>query len=124
MKKTINIIIMSVALFGVASCTPPKTLESGSQKTETTIKEQIQKGAFVVDVRTPEEYADGSVQGAVNIPLNEVQSRIKEFEGKPSVIVFCRSGNRSSQAIKILESNGITNVTNGINVATMEKEMK
>jgi phage shock protein E len=70
-------------------------------------------GAFLVDVRTPEEFAEGSVTGAVNVPVDEVASRIEEFKGKESIVVFCRSGNRSGKALEILTSNGITNVTNG-----------
>ncbi len=69
--------------------------------------------AFLVDVRTPEEFAEGSVRGAVNIPLSEVANKIADFKGKKQIVVFCRSGNRSSQAIQILEKNGITNVING-----------
>ena len=42
----------------------------------------------MVDVRTPEEFASGSVKRAINIPLNEVESRINEFKGKPAVVVF------------------------------------
>jgi rhodanese-related sulfurtransferase len=53
------------------------------------------------------------VNDAVNIPLNEIESRIKEFEDKDEIIVFCRSGNRSSQAQRILQQNGIQHVVNG-----------
>ena len=72
---------------------------------------------------TPQEFAEGSVKGAVNIPLDEVESRLNEFKGKPSVIVFCRTGNRSGQAKAILEYNGIKNVTNGINTKTVNEEL-
>lgn len=71
------------------------------------------KNIFFVDVRTPGEFSQGSVTGAVNIPLDQVQSRIAEFKGKEEIVVFCRSGNRSGQAKAILEQNGITNVING-----------
>jgi len=71
------------------------------------------KNIFFVDVRTPGEFSQGSVTGAVNIPLDQVQARIGEFKGKEEIVVFCRSGNRSSQAKTILEQNGITNVING-----------
>jgi phage shock protein E len=71
------------------------------------------KNIFFVDVRTSGEFAQGSVEGAVNIPLDQVQARIEEFKGKEEIVVFCRSGNRSSQAKAILEQNGITNVMNG-----------
>lgn len=69
--------------------------------------------SFLVDVRTPQEFAEGSAPGAINIPLNEVKSRLGEFKGKEQVVVFCRSGSRSGQAKSILQENGITNVVNG-----------
>lgn len=71
------------------------------------------KGAYLVDVRTPAEFAEGSVPGAVNIPLDQVASRLKEFRNKEKVVVFCRSGSRSARAKEILESHGIPNVVNG-----------
>ena len=126
MKKLISIVSLGmVLLFGV-QCSSPKTVENGATTEatqEVSIKEQVAKGAFLVDVRTPEEFAMGSVKGAVNIPLDEVESRVNEFKGKPYVIVFCRSGNRSGQAKSVLEANGITNVTNGINTENMNAEL-
>jgi rhodanese-related sulfurtransferase len=77
------------------------------------LKEAIKNGAFLVDVRTPSEFLDGSVKGAVNIPLDEVQRQLSKFKDKQNIVVFCRSGSRSSQAKSILESNGFHNVING-----------
>lgn len=77
------------------------------------LTEAIKNGAFLVDVRTPAEFSAGSVKGAVNIPLDKVTSQLSEFKGKKSIIVFCRSGNRSGQAKNILEQNGFQNVING-----------
>jgi|LakMenEpi03Aug12_release.lakeMendotaPanAssembly.Ray.scaffolds.fasta_scaffold08983_15 phage shock protein E len=71
------------------------------------------KTAFLVDVRTPEEFAEGSARGAVNIPVDDIETRIKEFDGKGNIVVFCRSGKRSSRAKSILEEHGIKSVTNG-----------
>lgn len=68
---------------------------------------------FLVDVRTPGEFAGGSLMGAVNIPLNTLQSNIKKFQNKTNVVVFCASGMRSAQAKSILTRSGITNVFNG-----------
>lgn len=73
----------------------------------------IQDGAFLVDVRTPQEFISGSVKGAVNIPLDTLPARLQAFKNKQNIIVFCRSGNRSGQAKSILEKNSFTNVTNG-----------
>ena len=77
------------------------------------LKSIIDKGAFLVDVREPDEFSGGSVKGAVNIPLGSISSQIAKFKNKDNIIVFCRSGNRSGQAKMILEQNGIKNVVNG-----------
>ena len=77
------------------------------------MEDLIKNGAFLVDVRTPDELSSGHVNHSVNIPLDVVANRIDEFKNKEHIIVFCRSGNRSGQAKIILEQNGITNVTNG-----------
>lgn len=75
--------------------------------------EAIRNGAFLVDVHTPAEFSAGSVKGAVNIPLDNVPGQLAKFKGRKSIIVFCRSGNRSHQAKSILEQNGFKNVING-----------
>ncbi len=74
----------------------------------------INKNATIVDVRSPGEFAGEHFDGAINIPLEEVASRINEFKemDKP-VIAYCRSGNRSGMAISILKQSGITDVING-----------
>ena len=69
--------------------------------------------AFLVDVREPYEFAEGSVKGAVNIPLSSIPASLDAFCGKKDIVVFCRSGNRSAQAAGILKANGIGNVVNG-----------
>jgi rhodanese-related sulfurtransferase len=77
------------------------------------LKSMVEEGAFLVDVRTPAEFAGEHVKGSVNIPLDKVVSELPAFKNKKSIIVFCRSGNRSGQAKSILEQHGITNVVNG-----------
>ncbi len=77
------------------------------------LKEAVKNGAFLVDVRTPAEFSAGSVKGAVNIPLDKVPSQLSKFKNQKTIVVFCRSGNRSTQAKSILEQNGFQNVING-----------
>jgi phage shock protein E len=72
----------------------------------------ITSNAFLVDVRTPAEFAEGNVAGSTNIPLDQVENSLSQFEGKENIVVFCRSGNRSGQAKLLLEQNGFENVTN------------
>ena len=88
-----------------------KQLFSGRQTID--LKNIIEQGAFLVDVRTPDEFAGGHVRGSVNIPLNTIQTQLPKFKNKKNIIVFCLSGGRSSQAKSILEQNGFTNVVNG-----------
>ncbi len=73
------------------------------------LKNIIDEGAFLVDVRSPGEFAEGHVKGSVNIPLDRVTMELAKFKDKKNIIVFCRSGNRSGQAKSILEQQGITN---------------
>lgn len=78
-------------------------------------EELIKNGALLLDVRTPQEFEEGHVEGSVNIPLGELEARLDELTDKKDepIVVFCRSGKRSESALSILESNGFTNVTNG-----------
>ena len=84
-----------------------------AKKDSNQLEKVIKERAFLVDVRTPQEFADGHVKGSVNIPLDQVQSQLSKFKSKENIVVFCRSGNRSSQAKSILEQNGFKNITNG-----------
>ncbi|HPH86407.1 MAG TPA: rhodanese-like domain-containing protein [Ferruginibacter sp.] len=77
------------------------------------LKSLVDDGAFLVDVRTPGEFAGGHVKGSVNIPLDMLPAQLDAFRNKKHIIVFCRSGSRSAQAKTFLEQQGIQDVTNG-----------
>jgi rhodanese-related sulfurtransferase len=77
------------------------------------LKDIISDGAFLVDVRTPAEFSESHISGSVNIPLNTISQRLELFRNKKHIIVFCRSGNRSTQAKMILEQNGFKQVFDG-----------
>ena len=63
---------------------------------------------FVLDVRTPEEYAAGHVPGAVNVPYDQVASHLAEIPKDKDVVLYCRSGRRTGLAAEVLEANGYT----------------
>lgn len=67
---------------------------------------------FLVDVRTPEEYELGSIPGAVNIPVDDLRSRISEIPKNRKVYVFCQVGIRGYIASRILVQNGYAEVYN------------
>ena len=87
------------------------------------VKEFTDKGAVIIDVRTPEEFQGGYIKGSKNIPLNTISSKINEIKklNKP-VIACCASGMRSAQATSILKSNGIE-VMNGGGWSSLEKKL-
>jgi phage shock protein E len=79
-----------------------------------TIKNWIERGALIVDVRTVEEFNAGNYKTSINIPLAGLEQNITRFgEKEKLIVVYCRSGNRSSQAKLILEKYGYKNVLNG-----------
>ena len=68
----------------------------------------LSKGAIIMDVRTPAEFKSGHIKGAINIPLDQVKSKVPDLQKMASpVITCCRSGNRSSVAKGILSAAGI-----------------
>jgi adenylyltransferase/sulfurtransferase len=67
---------------------------------------------FLLDVREPEEWEINRLSGATLIPQDELPDRLTELTGAREVVVYCRTGNRSSQATKLLLDLGFTNVKN------------
>lgn len=78
------------------------------------------KESLLLDVRTSEEFNEGSIENAINIPVDELESRIGEIKNDKPIVVFCRSGNRSARAKKILEEKGFENVINGGGVGDLQ----
>ncbi len=81
--------------------------------------------ATIVDVRSPGEYDCKHVAGAINIPLDEISSRLNEFKtlSKP-IVAYCKSGTRSGMAVSKLQQNGITEVVNGGGIDDMLQTTK
>ena len=72
------------------------------------------KEATIIDVRTSGEFMMGNVKGSINIPLDEVSSRVEEFKNiEGNVVLCCASGGRSGQATMFLQQNGLSNIYNG-----------
>jgi rhodanese-related sulfurtransferase len=78
------------------------------------VKEKLDAGEdiFILDVRQPEEYAEGYVPKAHLIPLGEIDVRLDEIPRDKPVIVVCRSGGRSVSASRKLDAHGFDNILN------------
>ena len=76
--------------------------------------QQIRAGALLVDVRSPEEFAAGHLEGALNIPHDVIAARLAEFgqDKTKQIVLYCRSGRRSGIARDALIANGFTAVVN------------
>ncbi|MFB5191225.1 rhodanese-like domain-containing protein [Alicyclobacillus fastidiosus] len=73
----------------------------------------LQEGtAVVIDVRTPEEYAEGHIPGVPLKPMQEVGEWIRELSPDESYVLVCRSGARSQRVAQFLKANGFEDVAN------------
>ncbi len=70
-------------------------------------------GALILDVRTPEEFRGGHIEGSLNISVQSLSTRLGELKKDRAVITCCASGARSAMAKGILKSEGFTEVHNG-----------
>lgn len=73
-------------------------------------KERMAQGVAVLDVRMPEEVQLAALAGAINIPMNELPTRIGELDPKAPIAVLCHHGVRSEMASRFLERNGFADV--------------
>jgi phage shock protein E len=133
-KRSLSIVLfIGVVLLGVVGCAPaaapspttsptlestvaPANVSSSSPAlpdtlsvTETAAKRDV--GAFILDVRTPDEWKQVHIPGANLIPLDQLPNRVSEVPKDKEVVVVCHSGNRSKQGRDILKQAGYTQVT-------------
>lgn len=100
------LVVMLFSLFG----------QSNTQSADTSladIKAAMAEGAALVDVRTETEYNQEHAVGAINVPLQQMQTNDFGSLTKDQVVyVYCRTGNRSAQAVALLQEEGYKNVVN------------
>ena len=70
----------------------------------------------LIDVREPEEVAEGHIAGVTHIPLGDLEARLGELNKETPYVIICRSGNRSGKATELLTANGFdaTNMVGGM----------
>ena len=102
MKKLI-IMLCGVMLLAVGGCCSPGQCRI-----------TMEKNAVLLDVRTPEEHKSGYLEGAVLLPLAELESKIssKVADKNTPVYIYCRSGRRAGTAVEKLKTMGYTDLHN------------
>jgi rhodanese-related sulfurtransferase len=113
--------LIAVVLAGVFLFRPGASATADALPREVSVSEAASlrdSGAFILDVREPEEWIESHIPGATLIPLGELASRVDEVPQDQEVVVVCRSGNRSQQGRDILLAAGfeqVTSMSGGIN---------
>lgn len=119
-------LILVIALAGVmlvsAACAPAAPAEGAAVSDISPADYQSQfvstaADHLLIDVRTPEEFATGHIAGAINISVETIADRLSEIPQGQTIVLYCRSGNRSAQAAQILAGAGYTGIRDlgGIN---------
>jgi rhodanese-related sulfurtransferase len=115
MKFKFSILLTVFTVIFVSSCqSQPKSLSLNEFKTELN-----QKNSVLIDIRTPQEFASGHIEGATNINFynKDFESQMYEAAEKANVLIYCASGNRSGQALKSLNAGkfkSISDLSGGI----------
>jgi len=109
MKKIIALIASVLLLAGCSSSTTASDLSV----TEFSAK-IAEVGVITLDVRTPGEFAEGYIKGArlIDFQSGNFENEIAALDKNATYAVYCRSGNRSGQAVKVMQDAGFTNVFN------------
>ena len=118
MKKILPIFLVALLLVGCAAPAEEITYRQVNMDEAITMMEE-ESGYIILDVRTPEEFAERHIPGAINVANETIGTdEIPELPDKDQLIlVYCRSGNRSKQASEKLVALGYTNIVEfgGIN---------
>ena len=119
MKKFITLLLSVLFLAGCALPAGQEVSYRQINMDEAITMMEEESGYLILDVRTPEEFAERHIPGAINIPNETISTEeIPELPDKDQLIlVYCRSGNRSKQASEKLAALGYTNIVEfgGIN---------
>ena len=109
MKKFIALIASALLLAGCSSSSSAIDLSV----TEFSAK-VAEAGVITLDVRTPSEFAEGFIEGArlIDFQSGNFENEIAALDKNATYAVYCRSGNRSGQAVKVMQDAGFTNVFN------------
>jgi rhodanese-related sulfurtransferase len=110
MKKLMALIATLLLLTGCSSSAGGVT----NMNVEEFSKKITEAGVITLDVRTTGEFMTGHVEGAENIDFESgsFESAIESLDKNATYAVYCRSGNRSGQAVKVMQEAGFTNVYN------------
>ena len=109
MKKVIAILASALLLAGCSTSSTATDLSVSEFSTKVT-----EPGVITLDVRTPGEFSEGHIEGAllVDFQSGNFENEIASLDKNQTYAVYCRSGNRSGQAVKVMSEAGFTKLYN------------
>ena len=109
--KTILIIaaLIIIAYFSLSS-SPLASPATDISQDDFLARKQSSNDYLLLDVRTEEEFAQGHIEGALNISHTEIINRLEDIPKDKDLIIYCRSGKRAGVAAKLLAKNGYKNL--------------
>jgi rhodanese-related sulfurtransferase len=111
MKKALVWVVVAVVVIVIGVLLMQPGGGGGMTKVDSAgLLDAQKKGAQIVDVRTPGEFQMGHIAGAVNVPVDELQSAAANWDRAKSYVVYCATGARSAQAQSTMQSMGFKNV--------------
>ena len=129
MRKIKRLLPFVLSLMLLSSCGAPESSSSGYRQIsmdEAVKMMKDEKDYIILDVRRPDEYAEGHIPGAINVPNEEIGTdEIPELPDKSQLIlVYCRSGRRSKEASEKLVMLGYTNIVEFGGIQDYEGEIE
>jgi rhodanese-related sulfurtransferase len=106
-------VLIGISVLMLSFATHSCSSSEASENEFVSLLQDDDKKRIIVDVRTPGEFASGAIEGAINIPVDQLQTRLNELQGYDEVIVYCASGARSSSAKRMLDQYGYSVVDGG-----------
>jgi len=102
------LVLLGVTVLSACASSAPSPVTTVQLLSPDGYNEQFGGGQthVLIDVRTPEEFASGHIQGAIDIPVEELSDRLSEVPHDIPIVVYCRTGNRSATAAQILVKAG------------------
>lgn len=111
---SLSLALTTAAVFGLSACGTNQESVTGEGNDSMTTQE-AESNATIIDVRTPEEFAAGHVDGAMNLDFNnaeEFTDGIAKLDKTGDYVLYCRSGNRAGKAQSQMEKAGFNSVKN------------
>lgn len=120
-RRPVQVLYALIAVLTIWLISP--VLAGGDPEAARKAWPMIQNGVLVVDVRSAEEFADGHLDGAVNIEWDKYDDLIAAIgdDKQRQVVFYCRTGNRVGKSIKELESRGYTNIYNATGLEALQE---